>query len=1435
MMPTDSSSASTSSPFSTNPSSSSPEGISNSNGSEGSSSKNHLLGQEGYSRSPHDVMIEMQSLLSGLSSTSSYPQNPPISRFPLNHFPSSTPQLDIKPRIPPAPPAPHADIKPLLTTQQDMNMPYKTAPFQQEEEPQHSIPAAADPSRSSNPPELPTPVSLAAVMHQSNQSSVNGSHSHGGLRSDPPKRLYEVDEIRQVAPSLNELTAEPNSTQLLLQGDPIFSDKSRVETAIRVIIDLLRFCPIPSPLPPIHPSLHPLIPRDTNGNFCMSLERITTLQGLKLQAGTTTKASSKKQLQAGPISREHLAYIETAVYMSGDSGKRVYVCKRCRNREAKRRASKEVTRKRQTNSDSDTSSSRPKMRHSIAPPSQDFITGENPDQYDTHRNGQIVEEPPWDPEHRDWRHEIVLFNSPPEVKMEDGSCNWLPFRVVCYGKCHGEKVGFKIKFTLRTWDGRIIATSTTKPIRITDDHKTEPKTKTKIDGFTSAQAQPAVPRARKGRQSTASSRRQSPAPSESESVQSFSEAGAVLQKQTPSVRGAKPYERPPSQSPAITTVPMDSFGANDFQRHNSTASIQSIPQQDVILQQPAPQQQPHMDFTLQQQLTNTVSPGILRGPQFPHNHMNLVNGHQANGQASINSSNLTSPSSSQMMSFTGHDNMLFANSLQSPNSFMSSLSNNGQQSQSMQNSMLFNHDNTDVEMSSAMTGGLDDIFTASSHTSISSMSDGGSVYSTYAEDRSSGMFSDSGIPPTSTNDLDQFLDYTGGDHQDVFNPFQQPDPAMFNTDLSPPPGTNIPPLPFDALHLSPSANRNDLSPAARAEQDQSLTNMLAVIGQFMPPVPQAQITDVIPGEGPTAGGKTIAIAGENFSPGMVVLFGQRPAHTQLVNNSFVKCILPPSSLPGPVEVSIQGAIKLSGQATQIFTYTEMDKDLMRLALEIQKKFSGSSSDPAYRIAHGVVNRSATNSEWSERSSSNSPMSGPSPNDSAEPNEDDDHSDSTNGSKSSSGNLQSTVISFLASLDENAPGSLRASGAINHRNDAQQTLLHIATVMGFHRLVRRLIVVGAHLDLQDTNGFTPLAFAALCGRHTCARVLVEAGASYDRPTSYGEMPLDLAKLADHEKVEALLLSAVWSTSSEAKVGAAQDAELASTGSYDSSSVSEIDNDNPSSGSEVDDELEYFEKLRLSRRRSRRSRATKGKGKQRSLSKSDRERKSPKSTRRPSLTSTSTIKEIQPPVNLPIRDDPPPYAPSESDESSWMSRTLSTIHHPHKIPYAVWDRLPIPHIFGPDKPSTVGEDQHHGWVAFPAPSWETISKMTSPEEVKLFTQAMAAAAFNAVVQSGMTTSDVVSSSETRMTFAEEGLRKFRKARRSNGTGKDGKRSGSVSPSEKVVKHVKRDRMLYLFWLPILLFVGFWLLVSALPLATGFCLIYARQITKAIKQRL
>lgn len=245
---------------------------------------------------------------------------------------------------------------------------------------------------------------------------------------------------------------------MLLQGDPQIINKQRVETAIRVILDFLRAIPLPPNTPALAPALYNHLPPDPTQTFTF-FERVTTFRGLRLQAGTTTKTIAKKQLQAGRTPEHEILYLETAVYMSGENGQRVYACQRCRLREQRRRANKDAARKKQTSSGSDSSPSHAQGQGqgqgqgqpggeagdilARLAPSKEFVTGENADQYDPHSKTQKVEEPPWDPERADWRHEIVLYNSAPEVPIKDGSCMWLPFRVVCYGKCHGEKVGFR--------------------------------------------------------------------------------------------------------------------------------------------------------------------------------------------------------------------------------------------------------------------------------------------------------------------------------------------------------------------------------------------------------------------------------------------------------------------------------------------------------------------------------------------------------------------------------------------------------------------------------------------------------------------------------------------------------------------------------------------------------------------------------------------------------------------------------------------------------------------------------------------------------------------------------------------------------------------------------------------------------------------------------
>lgn len=66
---------------------------------------------------------------------------------------------------------------------------------------------------------------------------------------------------------------------------------------------------------------------------------------------------------------------------------------------------------------------------------------------------------------------IVQFNCPEVLDFSTGSAI-LPLRITCYCRHHREKTGFNVHFAMLDHSGRVIGTGTTKPIMITDDHKT---------------------------------------------------------------------------------------------------------------------------------------------------------------------------------------------------------------------------------------------------------------------------------------------------------------------------------------------------------------------------------------------------------------------------------------------------------------------------------------------------------------------------------------------------------------------------------------------------------------------------------------------------------------------------------------------------------------------------------------------------------------------------------------------------------------------------------------------------------------------------------------------------------------------------------------------------------------------------------------------------
>jgi hypothetical protein len=96
-------------------------------------------------------------------------------------------------------------------------------------------------------------------------------------------------------------------------------------------------------------------------------------------------------------------------------------------------------------------------------------------------------------------------------------------------------------------------------------------------------------------------------------------------------------------------------------------------------------------------------------------------------------------------------------------------------------------------------------------------------------------------------------------------------------------------------------------------------------------------------------------------------------------------------------------------------------------------------------------------------------------------------------RQTSSKTEELVLNVLRSAQHPVTGVI---GHISTPNPITgQTLLHIASALGYHRLVRALIGWGAKVDVQDKNGFSPAHFACFYGRFECLDDLVRIGRAH----------------------------------------------------------------------------------------------------------------------------------------------------------------------------------------------------------------------------------------------------------------------------------------------------------------------------------------------------
>jgi hypothetical protein len=308
------------------------------------------------------------------------------------------------------------------------------------------------------------------------------------------------------------------------------------------------------------------------------------------------------------------------------------------------------------------------------------------------------------------------------------------------------------------------------------------------------------------------------------------------------------------------------------------------------------------------------------------------------------------------------------------------------------------------------------------------------------------------------------------------------------------------------------------------------------------------------------GGVEVTILGENFARGLVCVFGDTPAMgTQFWSSNTLVCILPPSPHPGPVVVGFKGLpirVETGGsKALQFFTYLDTsDRSLMELALQVVGlKMTGKIEDArnvAMRIIGGTqspqLEPSTTGSGSYEsgntaslantlNSAVESVYSTPAPSRAVSPRSSTTHLPSSSVAafsfaSTATRGFEGTILKFLSLLDldtSEIPGSAPhftvANDPISFCNQQRHTLLHLASILGFHRLVAFLLVHDIDLNAQDRNGFTALHFACLSGRVAIARALLEAGAASFIRNEMGKTPLDLAIEADEIDIAALFPS------------------------------------------------------------------------------------------------------------------------------------------------------------------------------------------------------------------------------------------------------------------------------------------------------------------------
>ncbi|KAK4048163.1 SPT3 Dosage dependent suppressor of Ty-induced promoter mutations-like protein [Microbotryomycetes sp. JL221] len=878
--------------------------------------------------------------------------------------------------------------------------------------------------------------------------------------------------------------------ELMVLGVPRFGAKSRVETQIKITLALVR--PRQQAIGKGECERFVAFDGSLDEQANDMYERVASWSHLKLPAAQALKKKSKKQAKPGELlcqpAPEDTLVLDVAVVRASEDANQIYICDGCQQRERKRAQRKKDS--------------------SLAKQQQQQQSQSQP-------QPEVIETPLSSDEER---QKVVVFNCAEFVELSGGEIV-LPTRITCYCRHHKEKKGFMVRFAVRDHHGNIVASGSTPPVMITDDHKTKdtrPLQIVKQDDDTPVVApMAAAPKAKKTKSGKAKKAKTA--------------AAAASQRSKRSVSGRGPAEDEDQQQQdedeLASTAPVSGTSTPASIARGSGAAKKAKPYDADA----RPRKRPSGSHR---------SPGFAMTPLVgPSPSMRTIE--LAPTPNSLAPSPAAEPISQVAPMRSAVSPQMYAQELHSQAS--TALGLGGLHDQVMADEQAIRRSISTA--TSPATGGFDWRSSASTPP-ISPRSSGGTSVSTSNELHSmfdacqSPMRPAVSLPNSTGMHTQQQLA-----HMNALTSTAAAQAAMLST-----------------LDWTSPAELQQLQQQQQHQQ------------QHMPQQlqrPQPRISRLIPGEGPTHGGIEVTVLGEHFVPDLVCMFGDSPAvPTHYWSSTTLVCVLPPSANPGPVVVGIKGvrlSIDTGTEGLQLFTYRDdSDRGLLELALQVVGlKMTGRLEDASAVAMRIVGNNGNQGSSVAASSRSSQSPSAPimtyresmnlmqlaassvqtTPTSSRPGSRTHSRRSSlANGDAESSPlpytlvegetrNFESILIKFLSLLDLDAsmipgasPSLPSTSPPISHVNAQKHNLLHLATVLGFHRLAQFLLARGIDFDAADRNGFTPLHFAALYGRVAIARLLLDAGADFDRVTVAGRSAEDIARIRDDVDVEQVLLRA-----------------------------------------------------------------------------------------------------------------------------------------------------------------------------------------------------------------------------------------------------------------------------------------------------------------------